>query len=298
MLYKYITVAICTYNRPLLLQKCIESVLIQNTDYEYEIIVVDNDSRKTAQEIVEKYEERVQYYFQPLKGLSFARNMAVSKATGEFVLFIDDDEYADRNWLTNMINCQKKYSADVVLGKVIYEIPEYFPSYIKKSSFFIRKNIVTGQEAKINEGYTGNTLVNRKLFDLRIPSFLEKFNHTGGEDSDFFNFLLSKQAKIIFSNEAVIYETQDSKRLKVSWFFKRGYRSGYNYASHILKNNNFFIGSIKLIYSVLGGLFISFILIIRTIFSPNKFYIKTLAKIGNQLGKIGYLFRCQITDYS
>ncbi|MDQ1167131.1 glycosyltransferase family 2 protein [Flavobacterium sp. SORGH_AS_0622] len=139
MLYKYITVAICTYNRPLLLQKCIESVLIQNTDYEYEIIVIDNDSRKTAQEIVEKYEERVQYYFQPLKGLSFARNMAVSKATAEFVLFIDDDEYADLNWLTNMINCQKKYSADVVLGKVIYEIPEYFPSYIKKSSFLFAR---------------------------------------------------------------------------------------------------------------------------------------------------------------
>ncbi|MFC4477160.1 glycosyltransferase family 2 protein [Flavobacterium chungangensis] len=297
MIIKKISVAICTYNRPLLLERCIESVLTQNTNYEYEIIVIDNDAKKTAQEIVQKYKARVHYYFQPLKGLSYARNMAVSKATGEFLLFIDDDEYADQNWLKNMINCQKKYKADVVLGKVIYEIPEHFPSYIKKSLFFRRKNRITGENAGINEGYTGNTLVRRKLFELRNPSFLEQFNHTGGEDSDFFNFLLSRQAKIIFSNEAIIYETQDFKRLKASWFYKRGYRSGYNYSNHLFKNNHFFIGCIKWLYSVFGGFMVSFLLIIRMIFSPNKYFIKMLAKLGNQLGKIGYAFRFQIKDY-
>lgn len=297
MISKNITIAICTYNRPLLLKKCIESVLMQNTDYDYEVIVIDNDARKTAQEVVEKYKSRVQYYFQPLKGLSYARNMAISKANGEFLLFIDDDEYADRDWLNNMVSCQEKYSADVVLGKVIYEIPDHFPSYIKKSSFFIRKGIVTGKEAEINEGYTGNTLVSRELFDLRTPAFLEEFNHTGGEDSEFFNFLLAKKAKIIFSNEAVIYETQDVKRLKISWFYKRGYRSGYNYSRYLLKSNDFFTGRIRLLYSILGGLILSFILIFRTIFNPNKYFIKMLAKIGNQLGKIGYLFRYQIKDY-
>ncbi|WP_264553795.1 glycosyltransferase family 2 protein [Flavobacterium sp. N2038] len=297
MISKNITIAICTYNRPLLLKKCIESVLIQNTDCEYEVIVIDNDARKTAQEVVEKYKPKVQYYFQPLKGLSYARNMAVSNANGEFLLFIDDDEYADRDWLNNMINCQKKYSADVVLGKVIYEIPDHFPSYIKNSLFFFRKNRITGENAGVNEGYTGNTLVHKKLFNLRTPAFLEEFNNTGGEDSDFFNFLLSKKAKIIFSSEAVIYETQDVKRLKISWFYKRGYRSGYNYSSHLLRTNHFFIGYIKLLFSAFGGLVLSFLLLFRTVFSPDKYFIKMLAKLGNQLGKIGYMCHFQIKDY-
>lgn len=293
-----ISVLICTYKRPILLQKCIESVLYQNTKSEYEVIVIDNDVEKSAQQIVEKYRTKIQYFFQPLKGLSYARNMAVSKANGEFILFIDDDEYADINWISYMIDCQKKYQADVVLGKVVYEIPEKFPSYIKKSSYFIRKNRITGEKAISNEGYTGNTLVRKELFKLRTPSFLIEFNHTGGEDSEFFNFLLFKKAKIVFTDDAVIYETQDDQRLKVSWFYKRGYRAGYNYSSHLFKNNNAFIAFIKLLYSVFGGLIVSLVFALKTLFMPYKYFIKMVTKMANQFGKLGYLFRYQIKDYS
>lgn len=298
MTSKNITVAICTYKRPILLQKCIQSVLDQNTESDFEIIVIDNDTEKTAQKIIEQYKTRVQYFLQPLKGLSHARNMAVSKANGRFILFIDDDEYADKNWLSNMVVCQKKYLADVVLGKVVYEIPDKFPLYIKRSSYFARKNITTGEKATLNEGYTGNTFVKRELFNLRTPPFLSEFNHTGGEDSEFFNFLLSKQANIVFCNDAVIYETQDEKRLKVSWFYKRGYRVGYNYSSHLFKNHNTFVAIIKLLYSVFGGLTLSLLLAFKTLFMPYRYFIKMVAKIANQLGKVGYLFGCQVKEYT
>lgn len=298
MISENITVAICTYKRPKLLEKCIESVLNQNAESNYGVIVIDNDIEESARGIVEKLNSKVQYFVQPLKGLSYARNMAVSKANGEFILFIDDDEYADKNWLSNMVDCQKKHQADVVLGKVVYEIPEKFPSYIKKSSYFIRKNRVTGEKAMLNEGYTGNTLVRKKLFNLRTPSFLTEFNHTGGEDSDFFNFLLSKKINIVFSNEATVYETQDDQRLKASWFYKRGYRAGYNYSSHLFKNNHSFIAYIKLLYSVFGGLILCLILALTTLFMPYKYFIKMLAKMANQFGKLGYLFSYQIKDYA
>ena len=295
---KMISILICTYKRPFLLQKCIESILKQNTVALYEIIVVDNDIERSAQCITEMFNFSVQYFCQPLKGLSHARNMAVEKANGNFILFIDDDEYADSSWVDNMINCQQKYHADVVLGQVIYVIPDKFPSYIKNSFYFTRKQRVCGEIASVNEGYTGNTLVRKELFNLRRPPFSVEFNHTGGEDSDFFNFLLSKGANIVFSNEAVIYETQDDQRLAVSWFFKRGYRTGYNYSSHLFTTNSGFIAFLKCMYSVCGGLIVSFLYAVIVLFMPNKYFIKMVTKIGNQFGKLGYLLDYQIKDYA
>lgn len=295
---KSITVAICSYKRPVSLQRCIESVLNQNTDALYEVIVIDNDHERSAQGITEMFKLNVKYFCQPLKGLSHARNMAVEKANGDFILFIDDDEYADSSWVDNMINCQKNYQADVVLGKVVYVIPDKFPSYIKKSFYFTRKRRVCGEKASVNEGYTGNTLVRKKLFKLRTPPFSVEFNHTGGEDSDFFNFLLSKGTNIVFSNKAVIYETQDDQRLEVSWFYKRGYRTGFNYASHLFKSNFTFIAFIKLLYSVFGGLFLCLIFALKTLFMPNKYFIKMISMIANQIGKLGYLSGYQINDYA
>ena len=292
-----ISILICTYKRPILLQKCIESTINQNTTYEYEIIVVDNDVDQSGKTVVDFFGTPVQYFHQPLKGLSNARNMAVSKANGAFILFIDDDEYADENWLTNIVNCQQKFNADVVLGKVIYEIPLSFPSYIRKSSYFTRDAIRTGQLAVINQGYSGNTLVRIELFNLRTPPFQTHFNHTGGEDSDFFNFLIENNAKIIFCNEATIHEIQDEKRLKIRWFLKRGYLGGYNYTQSTFENKSFLSAFFILTKSFCGGIVISFKLLMLTLITPNKYFIKFISKLGNQFGKLGYIFNLKLKNY-
>ena len=130
-----ISILICTYKRPLLLKKCIDSIFKQITTHEYEVIVCDNDSNESGRDVVANY-ERVIYCVQPLQGLSNARNKVVSIASGDFVLFIDDDEYAAPNWISSIMDCQLKYKADVVLGRVVYEIPDSFPIYIKKSIYF------------------------------------------------------------------------------------------------------------------------------------------------------------------
>ncbi|WP_255549179.1 MULTISPECIES: glycosyltransferase family 2 protein [unclassified Flavobacterium] len=292
-----ISILICTYKRPILLQKCIESVINQIAKIEYEIIVVDNDKAQSAKEVADRFITHVQYFSQPVKGLSNARNMSVSKANGEFILFIDDDEYAEENWLSKIIDCQQKYNADVVLGKVIYEIPKDFPSYIRKSSYFIRDTITTGQLATINQGYSGNTLVRKKLFKLRTPPFQTHFNHTGGEDSDFFNFLIQQSAKIVFCDEAIIYEIQDEKRLEISWFLNRGYLGGYNYTQFLFKNNSFLIAFFVIIKSFFGGIVISLSLLLLALITPNKYFIKFISKFGNQLGKLGYIFKLKLKNY-
>lgn len=292
-----ISVCICTYNRPALLQKCIESVINQKTDIPYEILVIDNDEHQSARVIVKKFTHDVKYFHQPLKGLSNARNMAVSVSERDFILFIDDDEFADENWISKILECQIQYRADVVLGDVQYLIPDEFPSYIKNSSFFQHKKRKTGEEASYNEGYTGNTLVRSSLFKLRTPPFLKEFNHTGGEDSNFINFLLSKNLKIVFSGDATIYEIQDERRLKTSWYFKRGFRGGYNYSSDLFNSKKSLKAILELMISLMGGIVLSIFLAVLSVILTDKYYLKMISKMGSQMGKISYFLGYQIYGY-
>jgi succinoglycan biosynthesis protein ExoM len=289
-----ISIIICTYKRPVLLKKCIESVINQITNYKYEIIVCDNDSNETARGITENYSQ-IQYYVQPLKGLSNARNMAVSKASGEFIIFIDDDEFADTNWISKMIECQKKYNADVIFGKVNYIVPEDYPNYIKNSIYFRRNDLITGQNASLNSGYSGNTLVRSSLFSIRNPPFLSKFNFIGGEDTDFFNFLFKNGSKMIFCNEAIIFEVQDLARKKVKWFYNRGYFGGFLFVKRMIEQNKFY--KLVIIQSVIKDLLIILYLFFQSIFSPNKYFVMMIYKIGWLLGKFTYKLKDDVSNY-
>lgn len=291
-----ISILICTYKRPLLLKKCIESVINQITTHEYEVIVCDNDNHESARDIVANYESII-YCVQPLQGLSNARNKIVSLASGDFVLFIDDDEYAAPNWISRMMDCQMKYNADVVLGRVIYEIPSSFPKYIKDSVYFIKKLRLDGEAAKFNEGYTGNTLVKRELFLLRNPPFLTEFNFTGGEDSNFFNYLLAQNILIIFCNSAIIYEIQDEKRLKLTWFFNRGIIGGRNYVFTVYRDKSIISIIYTLLKSLIGGIILSLIYLILAIILPNKFLLVFVSKFGNQVGKLTFWINLKLKNY-
>jgi glycosyltransferase involved in cell wall biosynthesis len=96
-----ITVAICTRNRAGLLQRAIESVLPQLTD-EAEVLIVDNVSTDSTPEVAARFaaaNPRVKVWREEELGLSAARNAALKKANGRYVLFLDDDATAESGWL-------------------------------------------------------------------------------------------------------------------------------------------------------------------------------------------------------
>ncbi len=283
-----ISVLVCTYNRPLLLGKCLESIFDQITKYEYEVIVVDNDERQSAKEIVQYFEGRIEYIIEPNLGLANVRNKAVEIAKGEYILFIDDDEVADFDWIENMVNAQHRYNADAVFGQVYYKVPNHFPSYIRSSIYFNRKKIENGKKLLLNEGYCGNTLVRRSLFQLRIPSFNPEFNNTGGEDSDFFNFLIRNEYKLVFCSDAKIVETQDENRKSLIWFYKRAFNSGVNYTSIICgkKKRLHLINTIICVLNILFNLFQLLYISILSILFFNRYFLSLVLKIGTINGKI------------
>lgn len=98
-----LTAAICTRNRPDELRRALASLAAQDTPMS-EILVIDNvpeDGR--TREMVERDFPAVRYLEEPMPGLDFARNRALSVASGDVVAFLDDDAVAEPGWAAALL---------------------------------------------------------------------------------------------------------------------------------------------------------------------------------------------------
>lgn len=94
---KKISVIIPVYNTEKYIDKCINSVLQQ--DLETEIIVVNDGSTDNSKKIIEKYKDKIIYLEKENGGLSDARNYGLKYATGEYVAFLDSDDFIEKGFI-------------------------------------------------------------------------------------------------------------------------------------------------------------------------------------------------------
>jgi glycosyltransferase involved in cell wall biosynthesis len=119
-----ITVVVCTRDRPGQLARTLESLLaLEYPRDRLRILVVDNASRDgTTRDVVRAAASRgpVEYLWEPVPGLSRARNAAVAAKPGDALAWIDDDEVADRYWLAELARALVDHpEADVVCGAIV-----------------------------------------------------------------------------------------------------------------------------------------------------------------------------------
>lgn len=115
-----ISVIIPVYNAELYLPICIEHILLQ-TFTNFEVIIVDDGSTDKSGIICDEYaskDTRIKVFHQENKGVSAARNLALSKVCGEYIMFVDADDY----WITNdclelLFNEIVATNADIVRGE-------------------------------------------------------------------------------------------------------------------------------------------------------------------------------------
>jgi len=96
-----VSVVVCTFNGAETLEQCLRSLLFLNYP-NYEIIVVDDGSTDGTAAILERFES-IRAVYQSNQGLSKARNVGLSVATGEIIAYTDSDCFADPDWLTYLV---------------------------------------------------------------------------------------------------------------------------------------------------------------------------------------------------
>src|SRR3972149_3189105 len=162
----HICVCICTYKRPHMLVNLLSKLQDQKTDelFTYSIVVVDNDYTQSAMETVHSFKGKsplsIKYFVEPEQNIALARNKALENATGDFISFIDDDEYPSNTWLLNLYTAFNTYKPNGGgLGPVIPHYPEGTPKWLIKSKICDRPNHPSGTILDWNMTRTGNVLL-------------------------------------------------------------------------------------------------------------------------------------------
>ena len=102
-----VTAIIPCFNGASFVSEAIESALEQ-TYRQKEIIVVNDGSTDNSEEIILKYHNRIKYIHQENKGLPSARNSGIENSTGEYLAFLDADDYWDNTFLDKLMRCVKE----------------------------------------------------------------------------------------------------------------------------------------------------------------------------------------------
>ncbi len=119
-----LSVVIPVYNTEQYLPRCIDS-LINQTYKNIEFIFVNDCSPGNAEEIIKKYQEqdsRIKYVtYDKNRGLFRARMAGAEKAKGEYIAFMDSDDYATLDFYNTLIKCAEEKNAEISIGKTIFK---------------------------------------------------------------------------------------------------------------------------------------------------------------------------------
>ena len=227
-----VTVGVCTYKRPEGIAKCLRSLIDQQTSFPFDIVVTENDASQGSKAVIEQIADEakekgieIRYYCEPEPNIAIARNRCVAECRGDFLAFIDDDEWAHPDWLEKLVEVQREYNADITYGTVVPEYEPGFPEYLKGIRDY-QHMFHEGQ--KLESAASGSTMYRLACLKYREGPFDLSYGKTGGEDSElaFYLFQIHK-ILIIKTFKAVAPEFQPASRGKCRYYWKRSYRESY-----------------------------------------------------------------------
>lgn len=229
----HVTVCICTYRRPAMLERLLHRLEGQETRdaFTYSVVVADNDGQRSAEPLVTAFVERspleVLYCHEPRQNIALARNCAINHARGDYIAFIDDDEFPTDDWLLRLMDACHVYDAAGILGPVRPHFESPPPAWILKGRFCDRPEPATGTVLEGKKCRTGNVLFRRSILKGSTEPFRAQFG-TGGEDVDFFHRMTSEGGVFVWCNEAVAYETVPPSRWTRRYMLQRALLRGRN----------------------------------------------------------------------
>ena len=205
-----LSIIIPAYNVEKYIEKCIESVLQQDLD-NYEIIIINDGSTDKTNEILEKYKniKSIKIINQKNKGLSGARNTGLKNCIGKYVLFLDSDDFVEKNSIKKILNEIQHNDLEILAFNFwIYYNKERY--YLEKRKLIDKKNFSGEEYLKsnlLNKSYPMSWLnIYNKEFLLKNNLFFkEGILH---EDIEFNIRLLLKVKKMSYFNVPIIYYRQ------------------------------------------------------------------------------------------
>lgn len=233
-----VSVSVATFNRAEMLHCALGSLIRQETDgaFSYEIVVTDDGSTDHTREVVQKVAARSQVLIRYVRGTGggvvAARNMGVAEACGRWIVFFDDDQLAEVDWLKTLMATTLERGADCVGGTRLLDLPQgqlsrlgpVCRSLLGENLFGNRTTRLRGKSLPT----TGNLLISRTVFDAIGVFDASLLN--GGEDMDLLIRARAAGFEIWIDPKAVVYHLVPQFRLQSSFFQLASFRWGTSFA--------------------------------------------------------------------
>ena len=203
-----ISIVIATKDRALLLQRALESLALQRGAPEFEVVIADNGSTDGTPGVVADAVQIVPYRLRRIEAgranRGLARNMGVSAATGELILFVDDDVWLPANFVAAHVAAHHDARASRVVTGPIVNVPDYEqrprPGAANYSSAFF---------------CTCNASVSKVALDA-VGGFDEAFNLYGWEDTELGLRLRNAGLEHAFAWDAFLYHIKPPEPLELA----------------------------------------------------------------------------------
>ncbi|GAK69690.1 glycosyltransferase [Agrobacterium rubi] len=224
-----VDIGICTYRRPAVVATLLSLFeLTVPKDVNVRLIVADNDAEPSAKASIDRLREtspfEITYVHCPKSNISIARNACLSTTDADYLVFIDDDETAPREWLVELLKTADETGAEAVLGPVTAVYKPTVPDWMRKGDF--HSTLPVWVNGKIITGYTCNTLLRMKAPSVAGRRFALSLGQSGGEDTHFFSHMHAEGGRIAFAEKALLSEPVPDTRASFMWLAKRRFRSG------------------------------------------------------------------------
>jgi len=249
------TVIICTYNRCGNLPMCIDALSAQNdaNEFEWEVLIVDNNSSDKTKEAVHRLAEKssinIRYAFEPEQGLNYARNRGIEESDSRYFAYIDDDITVSPDWLHSLYTTLVDNNADAAGGRIHLDPDISLPAWISSNpemyGFLGHQDF--GDEAIRLDGINRYPFGGNMAFERRVPERIGYFNTQVGRkgegrkkgelfkgaETDYFHRLnAAGDARIYYSPNAIVYHHILAHQLEKQYFLTIHRNAGYQKAFH------------------------------------------------------------------
>lgn len=227
-----VAVCIATAGRPLGLRRLLASLPqgTQSAAADVTVIVVDNAEGAPVQDVdaLEGLAERpVTVLRERRPGIPFARNRALAHAVAyaDVVVFVDDDEEVQPDWLRAHLDGLAAFGADVTVGPVLPVLPDRAPPWAADGAFH-RSWRPAAPGAIMRTAPTSNTAVAVSVVAGVTPWFDPALAASGGSDFEYFTRVAAAGHRIVWIHEAVVHEHIPPERARLGWVVRRAFRVG------------------------------------------------------------------------
>lgn len=204
-----ISIIIPIYNVSQYLNECIQSVVNQSYK-DFECVLIDDGSSDGCEMICDQWaqkDSRIKVIHQSNQGVSKARNRGIAEAQGEYITFIDSDDWIDPNYLNELFQPIEKYNVDLVVCGLQQQYNNgTFQNYSYKTGIIKIEKQFTNEFTDINKQF----LLFGPVIKLYRKSIIQKHNihfppeYTYGEDL-LFNYSYLEYVKAIYIVDQCLY---------------------------------------------------------------------------------------------